>query len=199
MTVVQRAVQEIVKQAKGYSMNQMAGFVHLSNGVCSYKDESRVQNFEVAAQCFNSSESTEWTQGYYYLRMLCKSGFGVEMCNITAKNLFQQGTDAGVPAAMSELGRCYDEGSGVERDSSKIVESGKRGVAGSDPLGFALYTYYNLHGHTLAVNTSRGFKMAKKDSTFNLALGSLLVVIYTALVSNVIHQKPLDYEPSTSK
>ena len=44
--------------------------------------------------------------------MLYKSGLGVERCDLTAKNLFQYGTDAGVPAAISELGRCYDEGIG---------------------------------------------------------------------------------------
>ncbi len=86
----------------------------------------------------------------------------MERCHITVKNFFQYETDAGVIVAMRELGRCYDEGIDVERDSSKAVELVKLGVAGIDPLGCALYAYYNLHGHNLAVNTSRGFKMAKK-------------------------------------
>ncbi len=173
MKVVVRAVKEITKQTKGYSMNQMTGFIHLSTGVCLYKAEFRVQNYEVAAQHFNSAVRMGWSQGYYYLGMLYKSGLGVEKCNITAKNFFQYGTDAGVPAAMSELGQCYDEGIGVERDPVKAVEFVKRGVAGNDPRGYALYAYYNLHGHNIAVNTSRGFKMAKKASESNLALNNL--------------------------
>ncbi len=105
--------------------------------------------------------------------MLYKNGLGVERCDLTAKNLFQYGTDAGVPAAMSELGRCYDEGIGVERDPIKAVEFVKRGVAGNDPMGYAICAYYNLHGHNVAVNTSLGFKMAKKASKNNLGLNNL--------------------------
>ena len=120
-------------------MNQMAGFVHLPTRVCLYKAEFGVQNFTVAAQCFNSAVRMGWTQGYYYLGMLYKDGLGVERCDITAKNFFQYGTEAGVPAAMSELGRCYDQGIGVERGPSKAVEFVKQGVAGNDPLGHAFY------------------------------------------------------------
>ncbi len=97
----------------------------------------------------------------------------MEKCDITANNFFHYGTDAGVPAAMSELEQCYGEGIGVEKDLSMAVELVKRSVAGNDPLGYALYSYYNIHGHNVAVNTSLGFKLAKKASENNLALGSL--------------------------
>ncbi len=48
---------------------------------------------------------------------------------------------------MSEFGRCYDEGIGVERDPVEAVEYVKKGVAGDDPRGYSLYAWYNLHGH----------------------------------------------------
>ncbi len=55
MKVVEQAVRGITQQTKGYSINQMTGFVHLSIGVCLYKAEFGLQNFEVAAQHFNSA------------------------------------------------------------------------------------------------------------------------------------------------
>ncbi len=105
--------------------------------------------------------------------MLYKNGLGVKRCDMTCKNFFQCGTDAGVPAAMSERGQCYDKGIGIERDPLKAVEYVKQGVAGNDPQGYALYAFYNLHGHNVAVNPSLGFRMAKEASERNLALNNL--------------------------
>ncbi len=173
MKIVQQTVKEIPKRTERYNMDQMAGFVHLSAGVCLYKAEFGVHIFEAAAQHFNSAVKMGWTQGYYYPGMLYRKGLGVEPCDITAKNFFQQGTDAGVPAAMSEPGQCYDEGIGVEYHPAKAVELVRRSVARKDRKGYAFYACYNLHGHSVAVNTSRGFKMAKKASESNLVLGSL--------------------------
>ncbi len=62
---------------------------------------------------------------------------------MTCKNFFQSGTVADVTAAMVELGKCYDEGIGVERDPLKAVEYVKQVVAGNDLRGYALYSFYN--------------------------------------------------------
>ncbi len=148
-------------------MSQSMGLFHLSAGVCLYKAEFEVQNFEIAAQHFNCAIRMGWMQGHYFLGMLYKSGFGVERCDIAARNFFEQGTNAGAAAAISELGRCYDEGIGVQRDSSKAVEFVNQSLLLRDPLGYTIYAYYNLHGHNIPVNPSCGFKMAKKASKSN--------------------------------
>ncbi len=97
----------------------------------------------------------------------------MENCDIAAKDFFQQGTDARVPAAMSELERCYDEGIGVERDPVKAVGYVKQAVSGDDTRRYSLYAWYNLHGHNVTANASRGFKMTKNAAASNLALGTL--------------------------
>ncbi len=114
-----------------------------------------------------------WTQGYHYLGMLYKNGLGVKICDFTAKTFFQYGANVGVPAAMSELGRCDDEGIGVERDPVKAVRFLKQGATWNDPQGYVLYAWYSLYGHNVAVNASRAFKMAKKASEINLGLNNL--------------------------
>ena len=78
MKVVLKVMKEITKQTKRYSMNQMAGLLNLSTGVCLYKAEFGVQNYKLVARCFDSVVRMGWTQGYYYLGMLYKSGLGVE-------------------------------------------------------------------------------------------------------------------------
>ncbi len=183
-------MKEITKRFKWDIMSLSIGLFHLSAGVHLYKAESGVQDFEVVAQHFNFAIRMGWIQGHYYLGMLYKSGFGVERCDITARNFFEQGTDTGVAAAVSELRRCYDEGIGVERDSSKAVEFVKRSVQRSDPLGYVLRAYYNLHGHNNPVNPSCGLKMAKRLPRVTVNRTILQNAVCTESVSIEIGQKP---------
>ena len=51
--VIQQAVKEITNRIERCSTDQMTELFNLSTGVCLYKAEFGVQNFEVAAQYFN--------------------------------------------------------------------------------------------------------------------------------------------------
>jgi len=173
VTVVQRAVYEIRQQTKVYNTSLLTGFVHLSTGVCLYKAEFVLQNFEAAAQHFRSALRTGWVEAYYYLGVLYKHGLGVTRCDITAKNYFQLGTNAGVPAAMIHLGDWYDEGIGVERDTERAVGLIRGAVARNAPGAFGILAWYSLHGHNMPANLPLAFRMAKKASEHGHALDTL--------------------------
>ncbi len=192
MMFVQQAVKEITKRFKRHIMDQKIGLFHLSTGVCLCKAEFGVQNLKVAAQHFNSAVRMGWTQGHYYLGVLLKCGIGLEKCDITARNVFLQGTDAGIAAVMSELGRCNGEGISVERDSSNREELVKRIVQLSNSLGYALNAYYNLHGYNVPVNPSCGFKWRRRLPRVTENRTISLNAISTESVRNEIRQKPSD-------
>ena len=173
MKVVESALFDVSEQTKVCSADQMTGFVHLSAGVCLYKTEFGLKNFQLAAQYFHSALKTGWMEAYYYLRMLYKHGLGVERCDVTAMKFFEIGTNAGVAAAMSQVGSCYDEGIGVERDPEKALEFVRRGVAGDDPVGCGLLAWYSLHGQYMNTNLPLAFKMAKRASKGGFALDTL--------------------------
>ncbi len=119
-----------------------------------------MRNFEIAAQNLNSAVRMRWTQGHYNLGVFYKNGFGEEKCHITAKN-FQYGTHAGIPTEMYELGWCYGEVIGVEKDPLKAVEFVKQSVVGKNTMGYALHSWDLLDGHNVAINASHDFWLKK--------------------------------------
>ncbi len=65
-----------------------------------------------------------WCGNYKATRRFnaAKYGQGVKVCNIMSKNLFQLDAEAGDPAAVSQLGQCYDFGIGVEKSPAEALK-----------------------------------------------------------------------------
>ena len=173
MKMVDDSMRQITVRRKGYRIDQMTGYVHLSTGENLYYCKHGVTDFSAAAQHFHAAANLGWSQAYYYLGMLYLKGLGVEQCDVTCKNFFQMGADANHPSAIGQLAGCFDEGIGMEKSPMKSVLLAKKAAKRGDPFSMAFYAWIKLNGYNTDVNHSVAFRFASKAEKKDHALSIL--------------------------
>ena len=169
MKMVDDSIRQLTVRRKGCRIHQMPGSVHLSTGENLFYCKHGVRDFRAAARHFHAAANLGWSQAYYYLGMLYKSGWGVERCDVTCKNFFQMGADAKCPSAIAQLAVCYGEGVGVEKSPMMSASLMQEAAESGDPYAMGFYAWAKLNGCNTDINHSLAFKLASKAAKKNYA------------------------------
>ncbi len=138
-------------------IDQMEAVDKLTTGISFYEGNARVdKDYVKAARYLNASlEAGKW-EANYCLGMLYQKGKGVQRCNVTAVEHFENGIHAKDAKAMTALEQCYMLGAGV----SACI---KMASAYEDPVAMSIRSNLKLNCYYTEGNPSLAYQLAKKS------------------------------------
>ena len=157
-------------------MKSMDSMDKLAIGISYYKGNEDVpKDFSKAARYLHAARNDGKTEANYYLGMMYRSGWGVHRCNATAFSLFQEGSRAKHPAAMTEYGASFIMGVGTEHNQSLGYAYVKMGAEGGDPRGMHMLSWQKLYGFDQEKNPRLAFQLSQKvvDKGYSLGKANL--------------------------
>ncbi len=144
-------------------MDQMEAVDKLTTGISFYKgNESVGKDYVKAARYLNAALQAGKWEANYYLGMLYRRGKGIQRCNVTAIQHFENGTLAKDAKAMTALGQCYIFGAGVDVNMEIGTAYIQMASAYEDPVAMSIRSSLKLHSDHTEGNPSLAYQLAKK-------------------------------------